>query len=69
MMYYIENIRSGGDCCIWWRVNGEGYTRDLNDAWKIDETLARRICGNRPEQDVMRVADEVDAKAVRHLPR
>ena len=68
-LYYIENLRSGGDCCIWWRVNGEGYTRNLDEAWKVDEVLAHRICRNRPEQDVMREVADVDARSVRHLGR
>jgi hypothetical protein len=68
-MYYIENIRSGGDCCIWWRVDGKGYTRVLDDAWKVDEAKAKGICRSRPEQDVMCRADEVEALAVRHVPR
>lgn len=69
MMFYIENTAHRGDCCLWWRAEGKGYTRDLDDAWKVDEERAKRICSNRPEQDVMRPAAEVDAKAIRHLPR
>ena len=68
-MYYIENIRSGTDCCIWWRVDGKGYTRVLDEAWLVDEAKARSICSSRPEQDVMRLASEVEARAVRHVPR
>lgn len=68
-MFYIENIRNGGDCCVWWRPDGKGYTRNLEEAWKVDETRARDICRSRPEQDVMREAKDVDAQSVRHLGR
>lgn len=68
-LYYIENIRNGSDCCVWWRVDGKGYTRNLDEAWKVDEAKAREICRSRPEQDVMRDAADVDARATRHLGR
>ena len=68
-LYYIQNTGNRGDCCVWWRPDGQGYTRDLDDAWKVDEAKAKSICRSRPEQDVMRRADEVEALAVRHVPR
>lgn len=68
-MFYIENTLHRGDCCLWWRPNGEGYTRNLDEAWRVDGEDAKRICSSRPEQDVMRATDEVDATAVRHLGR
>jgi len=68
-MFYIENIRSGGDCCIWWRPDGQGYTRNLDEAWKVDAVRAREICCSRPEEDVARRASDIDARSVRHLGR
>lgn len=68
-MYYIENLPNNGDCCRWWRPDGKGYTRVLDEAWKLDKMSAERICSARPDQDVMRLVSDVDAKAVRHLGR
>lgn len=68
-LFYIENIQHRGDCAVWWRPDGKGYTRNLDEAWKVDEEQAKKICRSRPEQDVMRSAEFVDAHAVRHLGR
>ena len=65
-LFYIENVRAGGDCCVWWRPEGKGYTRNLDEAWKVDEERAREICRSRPNEDFMRSAADVDAKAVKH---
>jgi hypothetical protein len=34
MEYYIQRHASGyvGDCLIWWRKGGHGYTCDIDDA-------------------------------------
>lgn len=68
-MYYIENTQNRSDCRLFWRVDGKGYTRNLDDAWKVDEEKALSICRSRPEQDKMRLAEEMEASAVRHAPR
>jgi len=68
-MFYIENVRQGVDCRVWWRKDGEGYTRNLDEAWKVDEAKAKQICRSRPEQDFMRPAEEMESQAVRHVPR
>ena len=69
MMYYIENVRHNQDCCIWWRPEGQGYTRNLDEAWKVGKDKAQQICRSRPSEDVMREAAAMDAMAVRHVPR
>lgn len=65
--YYIQNVRNGGSCAIWWRPNGHGYTSNLDEAWVVTEQEAHRICSNRPEEDVPCEKEKVDAAAARHL--
>ena len=40
MQYYVQNIEAGyvGNCLLWWRKGGKGYTCDLNQAQKFDES-------------------------------
>ena len=39
MQYYIQRHRSGfvGNCLLWWRKGGNGYTCNLDDAEVFDE--------------------------------
>lgn len=68
-LYYIQNTLNQADCMLFWRPNGRGYTFNLDDAWKLPKDRALQICRNRPEQDIPRPAAEVEAQAVRHVPR
>ena len=68
-MFYIENVRSSTDCRIWWRPDGQGYTRNLDEAWKVDAVKAQQICRSRPTEDFARDAQDMEAQAVRHVPR
>ena len=56
--YYILNRGS-----YWWRVDGHGYTQDLNEAWCVTERAARAICRDRPTEDVAFPSAVVDAHA------
>lgn len=41
MKYYLQDSRSfTGNCMMWWRKNGAGYTSDLSDAWQLTEKEA-----------------------------
>jgi hypothetical protein len=41
--YYILDSRTQvGNCALWWRVNGAGYTDNLDEAWLLDEATAKR---------------------------
>jgi len=41
--FYILDVRSiVGNCALWWRPNGHGYTCDLNDAGLYDEEEAKK---------------------------
>jgi hypothetical protein len=68
-VYYIENIRQGGDYRIFWRPNGHGYTANPNEAWLLSRSEAERICRTRPAEDVMREVSEMHALAVLRVPR
>ena len=66
-LFYIQNRGFEGNCLRWWRVDGNGYTANLNDAWKVTREKAESICRSRPNEDTMRPASVVDALAHRHL--
>ena len=35
-LYYIQDTRNYvGNGVLWWRVEGQGYCTDLNEAWKV----------------------------------
>jgi hypothetical protein len=40
MQYYVQNVDAGyvGNCLLWWRKGGSGYTCDLSQAEKFDES-------------------------------
>lgn len=66
-LYYIQNVPPVGNCARWWRIKGNGYTCDLDEAWKVPEEQAKKICRSRPLEDIPRLASDVDAIAQRHV--
>lgn len=40
-----------GNCALFWRNGGHGYTCNLDEAWRVDAAKAEDICHNRPEED------------------
>ncbi len=69
-LYYIQNRDAVcGNCAVWWRVDGKGYTTDLNFAWKVPKSKAEKICSYRPDQDTPRLAEVVDGLAEAHVNR
>jgi hypothetical protein len=64
-LYYLQDTRQiVGNCALWWKLNGQGYTCNLDEAWKIDPN----IYGAPPrDTDVFRLCSEVDALAKRHV--
>ena len=46
--FYLLTINHGfaGNACLWWRLDGCGYTTDINDAGLYDEAKARGIESN-----------------------
>jgi len=46
-LYYLQDTRSTvGNCPLWWRENGKGYTTDLREAGKytFDEAIRQHRC-------------------------
>ena len=49
-LYYILDIRAAaGDCALWWRPEGQGYTCDLDDAG----TYTKKEAGTCRDTDVL----------------
>lgn len=47
-LYYIMGPYCPcGNSAMWWRVEGHGYTCDLNEAWEVPLQRARSILGMR----------------------
>lgn len=61
-LYYIQDTRSYcGNSVMWWRTNGEGYTSNLAEAWKVPGTWRGR------ETDKLWPCAEIDAGATRQF--
>jgi hypothetical protein len=65
-LFYIRNRWFCGDCLVWWRAGGSGYTTDLREAWAVPESQAAFICTQRPKEDRAYPKDEVDAVTAQH---
>lgn len=66
-LFYIQDCRAAvGNCVLWWRAAGQGYTCDLKDAGKFTAEEARRYAGDR-HTDVARPVEDVDRLAVAHV--
>ena len=66
-LFYIQNRGPVGNCALWWRAGGCGYTCDLDDAGVFTEEQAREICRRRPDMDRAWPKSQIDGLAVRHL--
>lgn len=66
-LFYIHNAGTNGNCMRFWRVDGGGYTVDLDDAWKVDYEKAKSICSCRPKEDFAYPVALVDSLAKRHI--
>ena len=63
--YYIMDARSRvGNCVLWWGVDGNGYTCDLNRAGLY--TLAEALRGDR-ETDIPIHRDDAQALVIAHV--
>lgn len=68
VLYYIQNkSQYVGNCVLFWRKYGCGYTCNLDDAWKVNKTVADEICKSRPKEDVPLECSKVDQAATRHF--
>lgn len=52
-MYYIQNMKAGflGNAPIFWALNSNGYTSDLNKCHQYTEEEAKKICLGNPEKN------------------
>jgi len=66
-LYYIQSRGCVGNCALWWRAGGSGYTCDLKQAWKVTFQEAVRICRDRPQEDIPRPVELVDRLSEQHL--
>ena len=67
-LFYIQNKGYCGNCLIWWRRGGHGYTCNLDDAWKVSRKKADEICRVRETgEDVAWPADVIDSASKRHV--
>ncbi len=53
-MYYIQNKNAGylGNAIMFWALNSNGYTADLNRAEKFNYEDAKRICQGNPKKNI-----------------
>jgi hypothetical protein len=66
-LYYIQDTRDYvGNSVMWWCPNGNGYTSDLDQAWKVPHDKA--VAMNRSRNtDVAWPCDEIDRLSQRHF--
>lgn len=66
--YYIQNKSTFvGNCVLWWCVDGQGYTVDIDQAWSVTKEQASHICSSRPDQDIPWSVKLIDKLARRHV--
>lgn len=66
-LFYIQNKGFCGNCLRWWKTEGQGYTLDLDSAWKVTKAEAESICRSRPKEDIAWPVATIDAIAHRHV--
>ena len=61
-LFYIQDTRFYcGNSVMWWRVDGQGYTSNLAEAWKVPASWSGR------DTDRLWPCDAIDAGATRHF--
>jgi hypothetical protein len=50
--YYVQNKGYVGNCLLWWREAGCGYTCNLDEAGIFTRSEAESICKDRPTEDI-----------------
>lgn len=65
-LYYIQDSRTFcGNCMFFWCVDGQGYTCDIDKAWKVTKEQAFDQHRSR-SSDIPRLVSDVEAVAKRH---
>lgn len=62
--YYIMQRQCSGNCAIWWRAGGNGYTCNLDEAEVMSHAEAEKTCRSRPGEDFA-VPEQLVRMAVR----
>lgn len=66
-MFYLRDTRNNvGSNCLFWAIDGKGYTTNLEDAWRINKKQAQSYCDSR-ETDIPLSESDVDNLAVRRV--
>jgi hypothetical protein len=63
-LYYMRTRGFCGNCVIWWRDGGHGYTCNLDEAWKLPLKKALAYC--RPNEDFLYEVVALDGLSERH---
>lgn len=61
-LFYIQDTRSYcGNSVMWWCVDGQGYTSNLDKAWKVQADWRGR------DTDKLWPCDEIDKRTTRQF--
>lgn len=66
-LFYIQNIGFIGNSLRFWRPDGQGYTTDLDDAWKVSAKEAAGITRVRRDEDFAHPVKLLDSLATRQV--
>jgi hypothetical protein len=69
-LFCIHNKKGAGcvgNSSLFWRVDGCGYTVNLDEAWKVSAERAAEICRSRPEEDFPVSYAILESLARRHV--
>ncbi len=66
-LYYIQNRGPVGNCLQWWAHVGQGYTCDLDKAWRVSRAEALNIIKRRPDIDKAWCVSDINKLAYRHF--
>lgn len=60
--FFIQDSRVYvGNCIMWWRAEGKGYTTDISDAGRFTKEEAEKICNPRTgrKTDIMHRCEDI----------
>lgn len=64
-LYYIQSLGYVGNCLLWWKKGGSGYTCNLDDAGIFSMKEASALTSR--EEDIFWPKDYVDSVVERHV--
>jgi hypothetical protein len=66
-LFYIQDGRQVvGNCVLFWRVEGQGYTCDLKEAWRVPYDKALSLENNR-STEILWPCEELDRISKVHV--